>query len=72
MLLKQEFGLYLLCDTDIPWFYDPLREHPEQRDFLMEKYKATFSEYKLSYELISGKNIRRIKDAINCIDNMIL
>ncbi len=72
MLLKQEFDLYLLCDIDIPWVYDPLREHPDQRDFLMEKYKATFSEYKLSYELISGKNIRRIKDAINCIENVIL
>jgi NadR type nicotinamide-nucleotide adenylyltransferase len=70
-LTQQEFDLYLLCDIDIPWVFDPLREHPEQREFLMEKYKATFREYKLSYELISGKNIRRIKDAINCIDNLI-
>jgi len=68
LILKQKFDLYLLCDIDIPWTSDPLREHPHKREFLFNKYKATFQELHLSYQIISGNGKLRLQNAIKIIN----
>jgi len=35
----QDYDLYLLMDIDLPWEYDPMREHPARREFLFNLYK---------------------------------
>ncbi len=30
-VLQQNYDLYLLCDIDLEWEPDPLREHPDKR-----------------------------------------
>jgi hypothetical protein len=39
--------LYLLCDIDLPWQYDPLREHPHKRQYLYDLYYNEDQQYKL-------------------------
>lgn len=29
---RRNYAFYLLCDIDLPWQYDPLREHPSEKD----------------------------------------
>ena len=53
-LKKNTDDLYLLCKPDIPWEEDPLRENPEDRERLFEKYLNYLKEYKLNYRIISG------------------
>jgi NadR type nicotinamide-nucleotide adenylyltransferase len=72
MIAKQNFDLYLLCNIDIPWEYDSLREHPHKREFLFNEYKATFQEFNLSYQIISGTGELRLQNAINIIDKFYL
>lgn len=38
-LQRRSYGLYLLCGTDVPWAYDPLRENPGEREELYAIYK---------------------------------
>ena len=62
------YDLYLLCDTDLPWEPDPLREHPDQRKELLELYLKELSERKLPYTLISGQGTARLNAAIEAIN----
>jgi NadR type nicotinamide-nucleotide adenylyltransferase len=64
------YNLYLLCDTDLAWEPDPLREHPEQRNELLELYLKELSEQKLPYTLISGQGTARLNAAISAINQL--
>lgn len=64
------YDLYLLCNTDLPWEPDPLREHPEQRKELLELYLKELSERKLPYSIISGQGTARLKAAIAAINQL--
>lgn len=66
-LRVQPFGLYLLCDIDLPWEEDPLREHPHQREILLNKYKTRLDELKVPYTLIRGTGTLRLQNAIEAI-----
>lgn len=61
--------LFLVCDIDIPWIADPVRENGgERRIWLHKEYMKTIKEFDFPYEIISGQNEERIKNAIKAID----
>ena len=69
ILKKQDFDLYLLCDIDLPWVYDPLRENPniEERKELFDIYKNTLTKMNVPFEIVSGDE-ERVNNAINIIN----
>ncbi len=70
LLKKQDFNLYLLCDIDLPWTYDPLRENPniDERKELFEIYRNTLEQMKVPFEIVSGDNDERVNNAIKVIE----
>ncbi len=62
-LSKTTTKIYFLCDLDVTWEEDPLREHPraEDRQLLFMMYKALLEKYDLTYYVISGDIPTRIK-----------
>ena len=70
LLKKQDFDLYLLCDIDLPWVYDPLRENPDidERKELFEIYRNTLEQMKVPFEIVSGDNDERVNNAIKIIE----
>ena len=68
MIDQQHYDLYLLCNTDIPWEPDPLRENPEDRERLFELYKTELEERKLPYAIIGGTGKERLENAIRVVD----
>jgi NadR type nicotinamide-nucleotide adenylyltransferase len=67
----QKYDLYLLCDIDLPWEFDVLREHPEQRDLLMKLYENELNVRKMNYVKISGSGAQRVKNAIYFVENLL-
>lgn len=63
--------IYFLCDIDIPWQEDKLREHPniEDRKRLFNNYKNLLEKYHLPYQIISGDITTRVKRCKEIIDN---
>ena len=66
------YDLYLLMDIDLPWEYDPQREHPHMREYFFNFYLNELSLNKLPFKIISGigelrltNSIRIIKDFFN-------
>lgn len=69
-LSKQNFDLYLLCNTDLPWEYDVLREQPslEKRKEIHKLYEFYLRKLHFPYELIEGKAEQRLLSAVQAIE----
>ena len=67
-ILKLPVDLYLICNTDIEWEYDPVRENGERRDYLMNEYIKEIELTGTPYVIISGKNKSRIENAISEVE----
>ena len=70
ILKQQDVDLYLLCDIDLPWVYDPLRENPDidERKELFKIYRNTLEQMKVPFEIVSGDNDERVNNAIKVIE----
>lgn len=67
-LEQNNYSLYLLCDIDLPWQYDPLREHPEIRTELFEMYRDLLLENRFNYRIVKGTGAERLQNAIVFVD----
>jgi nicotinamide riboside kinase len=66
-----ESGLdfFLVCNTDIPWIPDPVRENGgEMREKLLEMYMQEITSFGFPWEMVSGKDNSRIQSAINKVN----
>jgi len=71
-LSKHSVDFYLLCDTDIPWEVDPVRENGgERREFLMGLYKQELKDFGCEFGIVKGLGEERLKNAIRLVDTFI-
>jgi len=68
-ILEHKHNLYLLCDVDLPWTEDPLREHPDKRKYLFDLYLKELKQKKLPYEIVNEFGNDRLQNAIKIILN---
>lgn len=68
---SHRYDLYLLCDIDLPWEYDPLREHPEMRQLLFEKYKTALDSLNANYAVVKGTGATRLNNSIEFVDSLL-
>jgi len=62
---------YLLCDMDVPWENDPLREHPNESDRirLHKIYLAHLQEKSVPFKIIGGTKKERLEKAALYLKN---
>ncbi|HEY0677088.1 MAG TPA: ATP-binding protein [Chitinophagaceae bacterium] len=67
---ERRYDLYLLCNTDLPWTPDPLREYPdpEPRNELFSIYHSLLSEQSTPWVIISGDYEERLQSAISAVN----
>lgn len=63
---------YLLCNIDLPWEPDPLREHPHLREYLLGLYVKELTVRNLPFSIVSGKGDDRLNCAIKIITDRFL
>ena len=51
---EESFDHLFLCDTDIPWEEDPLREHPESREELFALYLDMIQAKTKNFTIVKG------------------
>lgn len=70
----RKYDLYLLCDVDLPWVKDELREYPdlEFRRKLFEMYKDIVINSGTKWAIISGTDAERLQMATSVIDTMLV
>ncbi|MBN2807706.1 MAG: ATP-binding protein [Prolixibacteraceae bacterium] len=68
-IVNSPIDLFLLCDIDLPWVEDPLRENGgENRVKLQQRYLQELHEYGFKYRLISGQHELRLQSAIQEVE----
>jgi NadR type nicotinamide-nucleotide adenylyltransferase len=72
-ITKRKYDGYLLCNTDVPWVKDNLREYPDlvTREKLFHYYKEELSEQNVPWVIISGNYEERLQNAIAFIEALL-
>ena len=72
-IAARKYDLYLLCNIDLPWIKDELREYPdiERRKQLYNIYRQTMMHQSTPWIDISGNYDERLKKAIAAVANML-
>jgi NadR type nicotinamide-nucleotide adenylyltransferase len=60
----RHYHLHLLMDIDMPWEYDPYREHPHMREFLFQKYEEELIAMGETYSVVRGSYDQRLAAGI--------
>lgn len=71
-IVEREYDLYLLCNTDLPWVKDELREYPdlENRNKLFHIYKDLMINQHKPWAEISGHDGERLKQGISAVKTL--
>ena len=72
-IAERKYDLYLLCNTDLPWIKDELREYPdlESRRVLYHYYKDIMVNQHVHWVDISGDYEERLQKAIASVNSII-
>ena len=67
---QRNYDLYLLCDIDLPWAADEMREYPDAgpRLELFTIYKELLINQNTPWGIVSGTGAQRTTNAIQLID----
>jgi nicotinamide riboside kinase len=73
-IVNRKYDLYLLCNVDLPWVKDELREYPDEkpRQELYRIYKDLLLNQSTPWVGISGNYEERLQAAIKAIDTNFL
>ncbi|KQC32223.1 nadR-like protein [Nonlabens sp. YIK11] len=70
-LQQSSYDHYLLLDIDTPWVKDDLRDKPDDRKEMFDRFEQALNDFGHSYTKISGLGDRRLKLAITAIDQLL-
>jgi nicotinamide riboside kinase len=65
-------GIYLLCEPDLPWEFDPLRENPHRREYLSEQYEIELKAAGFTYFRVFGTEDERLNHAIEIVNKVLI
>jgi NadR type nicotinamide-nucleotide adenylyltransferase len=65
------YEIYLLPDIDLPWSYDPQREHPHLRALLFSLYENELKDRHLNFTIIKGEGDDRLEQAIVAVNGLL-
>jgi NadR type nicotinamide-nucleotide adenylyltransferase len=73
-VVERRYDLYLLCNTDLPWVKDELREYPDlvNRQILYHMYKDIMVNQSVPWVNIYGNNAERLQRAVEGIQGQLL
>jgi NadR type nicotinamide-nucleotide adenylyltransferase len=71
-ITKRKYDLYLLCNIDLPWVEDVLREYPDltSRQQLYNIYKSILSNQSVPWVEIAGNYDERFQKAIHAVNDL--
>ncbi len=71
-IVERKYDLYLLCDIDLPWVKDELREYPDlvTREKLYHHYKDILINQPIPWVNISGNYEERLRKAIDAVHSI--
>lgn len=71
-IVARNYDLIFLCDVDLPWIQDDLREYPDLafRKKLFKMYKELLISQNTKWAVVSGNYAQRLQAAISIVDTV--
>lgn len=71
-IAQRHYDFYFLCGIDVPWAFDPQREHPDPhwRTHFYNIYQQELQSRQLPFAEITGNPTTRLRTAIDIIEQM--
>ena len=71
-IVERKYDLYLLCNVDLPWVEDELREYPDlaNREKLYHHYKDIMLNQQVPWVDINGNYEERLQKAMNAVNGI--
>jgi NadR type nicotinamide-nucleotide adenylyltransferase len=72
-IVNRKYDLYLLCNIDLPWVKDELREYPDEkpRQELYKIYKDILINQQVPWVEVSGNYEQRLQAAIKAVNKVV-
>lgn len=72
-IVERKYDLYLLCNIDLPWVKDELREYPDlkTRERLFYIYKDIMINQPVPWIEIKGNDELRLETAVHAVDRLL-
>ncbi|HTR31467.1 MAG TPA: AAA family ATPase [Puia sp.] len=72
-IVRRKYDAYLLCNTDLPWAEDPLREYPDPgiRERLYHIYKDLLINQTVPWAEVGGVGDERVRTAIRAVERLL-
>ncbi|MFD2787917.1 AAA family ATPase [Hymenobacter rubripertinctus] len=70
-LEQQQYDLILLLSVDLPWSPDPLREHPNHRQYFFDLYRRELRGQLSNFTEIRGVPAERLEQAVFHVDMLL-
>lgn len=72
-IASSKYDAYLLCDIDLPWTKDEMREYPDEqpRQELFAIYKELLINQNTPWGIVSGTGATRTTNAIQLIEQLV-
>ena len=67
---RRRADLYLLCDVDVPWIADGVRDRGEQREEMYALFAATLARFDAPVTRIGGDWEARFEHAVRAIESL--
>jgi NadR type nicotinamide-nucleotide adenylyltransferase len=71
-IAQHHYSLVLLLNVDLPWEPDPLREHPNHRQYFYDLYQQELRSQVANFAEISGTPAQRLEQACFHVDELLL
>ena len=66
------FDLYLLCEPDLPWIADSVREHGDDRPYFFDWYLHEIEVLGIPFAKINGIGEERFQHALKAVNDFVL
>lgn len=72
-IVERQYDLYFLCNTDLAWVKDELREYPdlESRQVLFHMYRDLMINQQVPWKIISGNEKERLGAAVGAVNTLL-
>jgi NadR type nicotinamide-nucleotide adenylyltransferase len=73
-IAKRKYDMYLLCEPDLPWIKDELREYPDHatRIKLFNIYRDLMQNQSVPWGIVRGQDQERLNRAIQLVDPIVV
>jgi len=68
---EKQYDFYFLLYIDTPWEADDLRDKPQEREMMFQRFKNELDKHKLPYQIIKGTFPERIKSVTTAIEKLV-